>query len=1179
MSAGIVVLVGGGAPSAQQGMMFGGAQLKPLARTGPLQLSKKRLDAGSVSASLQSLLESTQAPRKNVRARRRKKKILPLIQYRAPPPAGPKPAGGPRRRRPRPVVEDDASTADPFAQRQAEPLSQPKHAMHWSAMLRGEQSTSAAQAITFKDMENPAGWAARDEQHAIQCRQKAYAEAAEARRADDAVNAYKRDIELRRRQREVQQKAQDDEDKAKKEVDLRTAAARKRALPKKRRLRPELSPLKAGQTKSVTIEEPPKKRVVDVTKETDLWDAILNEDAIDAPALPVKRPASRGHISPEKSKEMARPMRDVVREQKLRWKKRRDCEKKFLKQQVAKARRDLDKRAHVRVDARPLQGNSNLVKEHQGSLMPGFDASGHFKDDEDVEIQDGVRPMTGKKISRRYGQNWLEEHFKSLVGGGGVVAFAGAEVEEPEEAFNDARPYTASLLANRPSTTASQSSRRSRNATSPISLDDGEAKAETPSRKRDAGDTRRARFAEFKDTGVVDGGGSVVSAVSFAGDVAFPAAPEPAADALVAAAPSEEPVDQVGDRTLNALEERLRTIFDRVDSSGDGEISVMEAVKALRKDDEFAEVLGFDEATRVRQEDGTKDRLVLALGALDSDGDKKVSWDEFRRAALGETTAPATPQKITGFAVGSRIEALYENGDKWYAGIVEAVHDNAYDVRYDDGDREYKVKAALVRREGPDSKPKTPQVAAKTPATAASDDYGDDYDDFEEPPSTQKKASRVAEPDANVAALEAYLRRVFERVDASGDGHISVEEAVGALRDDEDFSEILGVESSRDDVLEAIQGIDADGDSRISWAEFRRAALGEAEDTAGDADARKIDFPEPEPSAEAVAAREAEEAERTEAARLETERLETERVAAEEKREAARRCASADEKGRLLAKAKAERAAKQEAARKEAAEQAEVTRVEAERLAALKAEEDRVAAEQAEAARIEGERLKAIKAEEARVEKERIETERLERERVKAEEAARAERKREEATQLAAERAAMEERTKLQAAQMDAALRALEAKSAPAPPTPTPLATSTKLEPPTPGTDYGDDDFEGSAATPGYGDSFEAAASFDAPATPQNVPPPIPEHAAAAAAPVPELPSGWVELIDPDSGAAYYLREEDGQSAWERPGAEAAPTPPARPKSPEATPFSRGSTGGYGEDDDFEEEDFADFEG
>ena len=104
-------------------------------------------------------------------------------------------------------------------------------------------------------------------------------------------------------------------------------------------------------------------------------------------------------------------------------------------------------------------------------------------------------------------------------------------------------------------------------------------------------------------------------------------APEP--DALVV---SQEPAEEaessasggapVGDKTRAALEARLREIFDRVDTSGDGEISVVEAVKALRKDDGFAEVLGFDEATRVRQEDGTKDQLILALGALDSDGDK-----------------------------------------------------------------------------------------------------------------------------------------------------------------------------------------------------------------------------------------------------------------------------------------------------------------------------------------------------------------------------------------------------------------------------------------------------------------------------------------------------------------------------------------------------------------------------
>ena len=159
----------------------------------------------------------------------------------------------------------------------------------------------------------------------------------------------------------------------------------------------------------------------------------------------------------------------------------------------------------------------------------------------------------------------------------------------------------------------------------------------------------------------------------------------------------------MGDKTRAALEARLREIFDRVDTSGDGEISVVEAVKALRKDDGFAEVLGFDEATRVRQEDGTKDQLILALGALDSDGDKKISWAEFRRVALDGPETVTTPQKqLANLAVGTRVEARYEAGDEWYAGVIEAAHeDGSYDVLYDDGDREAHVAADLVKREGP----------------------------------------------------------------------------------------------------------------------------------------------------------------------------------------------------------------------------------------------------------------------------------------------------------------------------------------------------------------------------------------------------------------------------------------------------------------------------------------------
>ena len=160
MVAGIVVMVGGGQqPAAQQNMMFGGAQLKPLKASSSAPLGKVGTLPGGVSASLKSLMDSTQVPRKRVRPKRRRK-ILPLIQYRGP-------RRGPRRQRPQ-QQDDDQSTADPFAFRQSEPLSKPKHATHWSAMLRGEQRSMAEQVTRFPERDEPAMWAAKDEQHANQ---------------------------------------------------------------------------------------------------------------------------------------------------------------------------------------------------------------------------------------------------------------------------------------------------------------------------------------------------------------------------------------------------------------------------------------------------------------------------------------------------------------------------------------------------------------------------------------------------------------------------------------------------------------------------------------------------------------------------------------------------------------------------------------------------------------------------------------------------------------------------------------------------------------------------------------------------------------------------------------------------------------------------------------------------
>ena len=97
----------------------------------------------------------------------------------------------------------------------------------------------------------------------------------------------------------------------------------------------------------------------------------------------------------------------------------------------------------------------------------------------------------------------------------------------------------------------------------------------------------------------------------------------------------------------------LRAIFDRVDYNQDGQVSRIEAIKALRKDDEFARMLGFAHHTRVRQEDGTRDKLMLAFGALDENDDKMLSFEEFRHASLVALSSVVAPPSDSGMALGA----------------------------------------------------------------------------------------------------------------------------------------------------------------------------------------------------------------------------------------------------------------------------------------------------------------------------------------------------------------------------------------------------------------------------------------------------------------------------------------------------------------------------------------------
>ena len=66
-----------------------------------------------------------------------------------------------------------------------------------------------------------------------------------------------------------------------------------------------------------------------------------------------------------------------------------------------------------------------------------------------------------------------------------------------------------------------------------------------------------------------------------------------------------------------------------------------------------ARMLGFAHHTRVRQEDGTRDKLMLAFGALDENEDKMLSFEEFRHASLVALSSVAAGPPTQPLQMGS----------------------------------------------------------------------------------------------------------------------------------------------------------------------------------------------------------------------------------------------------------------------------------------------------------------------------------------------------------------------------------------------------------------------------------------------------------------------------------------------------------------------------------------------
>ena len=92
-------------------------------------------------------------------------------------------------------------------------------------------------------------------------------------------------------------------------------------------------------------------------------------------------------------------------------------------------------------------------------------------------------------------------------------------------------------------------------------------------------------------------------------------------------------------------EEDLKKMFEKFDKDGDGMINVREMLLGLRKDEKLAAFLKMPHP--VRQEDGTREEFEKRFQVMDRDGNRNISFEEFKKfllSAADPAADPAQPQ-------------------------------------------------------------------------------------------------------------------------------------------------------------------------------------------------------------------------------------------------------------------------------------------------------------------------------------------------------------------------------------------------------------------------------------------------------------------------------------------------------------------------------------------------------